>query len=349
MRTRLIAVVAALALLGGWMFLRTGQTGASAQWQGWVEGNFLYLGPDEAGRLVSLDVTEGQTVERGAPLFAVQSDIQEAEWQQAKAALEEAKAKLAKAQAAQQRPEEIAVLEAQRARARAALDQSGPELKRAKELVQKGVAAQSRLDAAEAAFAGDTAALQQVERQIEVARLKSRTEDIDAAKDVVAQAQSNLASAGWRRQQRSVSAPADGTILTIYFRNGEVVPAGRPVVSLLPPANMKVRFFVPQSVIPTLEIGQRVAVSCDGCASDIEATISFLSPQAEFTPPVIYSREERQKLVFLVEARPLHPQQLRVGQPVSVRILPGGKPGGKAATTEVGRPAQSKPNDAGRP
>ncbi|MGE0054976.1 MAG: HlyD family secretion protein [Hyphomicrobium sp.] len=321
MRTRFIVLLGLLVLVGGWAYLRLGNAGPTSDWQGWVEGDFLYMGPDEAGRLVSLDVKEGQTVKRGAPLFSVQSDIQDADWRQAKAAVEEAKAKLEKAQAAQQRPEEIAVLEAQRRRAQAALDQSGPELKRAKELNEKGFAAQSRLDAAEAAFARDTAALSEVEKQIDVARLQSRREDIDAAKEVVAQAQSRLASAEWRRQQRSVSAPADGTVLTIYFRNGEVVPAGRPVVSLLPPANMKVRFYVPQSVVPTLMIGQRISITCDGCAANIEANISFISPEAEFTPPVIYSREERQKLVFLIEARPTHPELLRVGQPVSVTVL----------------------------
>ncbi len=315
-----VAAAAAVIAVGTWAYLATRPH--VTEWQGWVEGDFLFIGPDEAGRLVALEVAEGQRVERDAPLFAVQSDIQEAEWRLAKAAVAEAQARLERLEASLQRPEEIAVLEAQQARAKAAIEQSRPEFERAKTLVARGISPEARLDAAKAAYERDTAALAEVERQIEVARLKSRREDIEAARTVVAQAQSRLAAAETRRQQRDVKAPASGTVQEVFFRKGEVVPAGRPVLSLLPPANVKVRFFVAQAELPSLKPGARVRVSCDGCAAGIEATVSFLSTEAEFTPPVIFSREEREKLVFRVEARPLDPELLRVGQPVTVTPIP---------------------------
>jgi HlyD family secretion protein len=248
--------------------------------------------------------------------------LQQADLNGANAALAEAQARLERLEAAQQRPEEIAVLEAQESRAKAAIEQSQPELERAQELLKRGFAPHSRVEQAIAALERDKASLAEIERQISVGKLKSRSEDIAAAKTVVEQARSRLASAETRRHQRSVRAPADGTVQEIFYRQGEVVPTGRPVLSLLPPGNMKVRFFVPQSQFPNLKAGSQIAVSCDGCANGMKATVFFLSTQAEFTPPVIFSREERQKLVFRIEARPLQPELLHVGQPVSVRPLP---------------------------
>jgi len=224
----LLLLVAAIA--AGWIWYRSEHQPQTLVWQGWVEGDFLFLGPDEAGRLVRLSVKEGDKVKEGTPLFAVQSDIQHAEMEQAEAALAEAKARLARAEAAQQRPEEVLVLEAQKARAEAAIEQSKPELVRAKDLVARDVAPQSRLDAAAAALARDEATLSEVERQIEVARLKSRTEDIEAAQAVVQQAKARVAAAAVSLDRRQLKAPADSVVQEVYYRKGEVVPAGRPVL-----------------------------------------------------------------------------------------------------------------------
>lgn len=302
--------------------------------QGWVEADTLFIGADEPGRVVSLAVKEGQQVESGADLFALQGDLQEADLRQSRASLNEAKARLARAEAAQQRPEEIAVLEAQEARAKAAIEQSKPELARAQDLVNRGVAASNRLEQARAAFNRDTAALAEVQRQIEVARLRSRTEDIAAAREVVAAAVARVASAETRLRQRRVVAPAGGVIQQVYYRQGEVVPSGRPVVALLPPDNIKLRFFVPEPELPRIAYGGPVEVQCDGCPPGLKAHISFIASEAEFTPPVIYSREERSKFVFRVEARPDEPGKLRVGQPVTVRYLPPDQP---VETSRAGR------------
>lgn len=317
-----IAIVAAGALALGAYFTLHKASGPTLQY-GWVEADLLFLGADEPGRLTSLSVKEGSSVKEGAPLFQLQTDIQEADLQQARATLDEAQARLAKAEAAQQRPEEVAVLEAQETRAKAALENSAPELDRARKLVERGIAAQQRLDQAKAAHDRDQAMLIEIRRQIEVARLKSRTEDIAAAQEVVKQAKARVASAETRLAQRNVAAPAEGVVQEIYFRTGEIVPAGRPVLSLLPPGNLKLRFFVPQSTLPHIAIGQEVTVRCDGCPPDLKANITFLARQAEFTPPVIFSSEERAKLVFRVEAIPLRPDLLRVGQPVQIALSPG--------------------------
>lgn len=315
------AVVATAGAIGVAAYFWWAAPQGHAQFHGWVEADLLFVGADEPGRVTALVVKEGEPVHQGQALFSLQSDIQDADWQQARAALEEAKARLAKAEAAQQRPEEVAVLEAQEARYKAAIEQSRPELERAQKLTSTGVSPPMRLEQAKAAFERDQALLIEIRRQIEVAKLKSRTEDIDAAREVMKQAKARVASAETRRQQRNVAAPADAVVQEIYFREGEIVPAGRPVVSLLPPGNLKLRFFVPQSALPHIALGNEVAVHCDGCAPNIRAEVRFLSRQAEFTPPVIFSSEERAKLVFRVEAIPRQPELLRVGQPVSISMM----------------------------
>lgn len=142
----------------------------------------------------------------------------------------------------------------------------------------------------------------------------------DDAEAALRTAEARLNSAKTRLERRRVKSPADGLVQEVYFRVGEQVQPGRPIISLLPPGNVRVRFFVPQAVLPKVQIGDRVTVSCDGCVGDLAARVNFMSAQAEFTPPVIYSPEERSRLVFRVEAMPEHPESLRVGQPVSVAL-----------------------------
>jgi HlyD family secretion protein len=142
----------------------------------------------------------------------------------------------------------------------------------------------------------------------------------DDAEAALRQAKANLEWSQTRLARRDAHSPGDGTVEQIYFRPGETVAAGKPVVALLPPGNLKIRFFAPQSLLPEIKYGDIVGVSCDGCDKDLTAKISFIARSAEFTPPVIYSMEERAKLVFLIEARPEHPEKFRVGQPVSVTL-----------------------------
>jgi HlyD family secretion protein len=142
----------------------------------------------------------------------------------------------------------------------------------------------------------------------------------DDAEAALRQAQANLAWSETRVGRRSAYSPADGTVEQVYFRGGETVPAGKPVLALLPPQNLKMRFFAPEPVLPQIKYGESVAVSCDGCEQGLTAKVSFIARSAEYTPPVIYSLEERAKLVYLIEARPDRPEKFRVGQPVTVTL-----------------------------
>jgi HlyD family secretion protein len=143
---------------------------------------------------------------------------------------------------------------------------------------------------------------------------------LDDAEAALRSAEARLASSQTRLARRQVFSPGDGTIQQIYYRPGETVPAGRPVLALLPPGNIKLRFYVPESVLPKIALGDTMRVGCDGCRKDLTARVSFISRSSEFTPPVIYSTEERSKLVFLIEARTEHTENLRVGQPISMTL-----------------------------
>jgi HlyD family secretion protein len=287
--------------------------------QGWVEADFVFVGPDEAGRVEMLAVREGDQVAAGAPLFAVDADLQQADVHTAAAQVDEARARLARLESAQQRQEEIAVLEAQESRAQAMLALSTSELDRQQSLSARGVAAQAQVDTARANFSRDKAALEEVRRQIAVGRLSAREEDIAGARQSLAAALARQTASATKLARRKLVSPVSGAVQQVYYRPGEMVPAGRPVLSILPPGNIKLRFFVAQALLPKIALGDSVEVTCDGCAP-LTARVSFIARSAEYTPPVIYSLEERNKLVFMVEARPEKPDGLRVGQPVQVAL-----------------------------
>ncbi len=295
------------------------QTAAPA-WQGWIEADTLFVGPEDSGRITELAVAEGQTVRKGDFLFAVDTAVQTADVAAAQAALDQAKARLARAEAAQQRPEEVAVIEASRREAHAALDFSTVELDRIRALNQRGNATRQQLEQAQSNFDRDQAAVENVLRQIDVAKMGGRVEDIDAARATVDQMKAQRANAQARLARARITAPADGGVQEIYFRAGEVASSSRPVVALLPPGNLKLRFFVGESDLSRMKIGAPVAIACDNCSGDLAARVSFIASRSEFTPPVIFSLEERRKLVFKVEARLDRPELFRVGQPVTVRL-----------------------------
>jgi HlyD family secretion protein len=146
--------------------------------------------------------------------------------------------------------------------------------------------------------------------------------NFEEAEAAMRSAQARLNSSQTKLARRKAFSPAAGTVQQIYFRVGELVPAGRPVVAVLPPGNMKVRFFVSEALLPRIALDDTVNIQCDGCPNGLTGRVSFIARTAEFTPPVIYSLEERNKLVFMVEALPEKPESLRVGQPVSVTMVP---------------------------
>lgn len=311
-----VALIAALALGGC-------SRPVEPRYQGWVEANLLFIGPDEPGRLQTLAVREGDSLAHGAPLFAVDADLQADDVQAATAAVAEARARLARLEHPQQRKEEVAVLQAQERRAQSALALSTAELDRQRTLAARGISSKSQLDTATASFNRDTAALEEVRQQIDVARMAARDEDIMAARQALAVAEARLKAAQTRLARRSLTSPAAGSVQQVYYRVGEMVPAGRPVLALLPPANVRLRFYVPEPALARISQGMTVQVACDGCAAGLTAQVSFIGRSAEFTPPVIYSLEERAKLVFLVEALPERPELFRAGQPIRVALGAG--------------------------
>ncbi len=300
------------------------QPDAATTWQGWIEADMVFVGPDDSGRVVELAISEGQKVNQGDFLFSIDSALQSADVEAAKAALVQSQARLARVTNPAQRPEEVAIIEAAQRQARAALDFSTAELERTKALTSRGNATRQQLDQAQSNYDRDRAAVENSARQIDVAHMGGRVEDIDVSRAAIQQAQAQLTNAQARLARTKVNAPATGSIEEVYFRQGEIVPAGRPVASLLPPGNLKVRFFIPEASLSGMKINEPVVISCDGCASGLTARVSFISHQSEFTPPVIYSLDERRKLVFKIEARLDKPELFRVGQPVTVR--PAGTP-----------------------
>ncbi|MDE2611544.1 MAG: HlyD family efflux transporter periplasmic adaptor subunit, partial [Burkholderiales bacterium] len=185
-----------------------------------------------------------------------------------------------------------------------------------------GGISQAQLEASRAVQLADDAKVRELSSQLAVARLPARADQIRAQTAQVAAARAALAQATWKLDQKTVGTTQAGLVFDTLYRVGEWVPAGSPVVSLLPPGNIKIRFFVPESVVGALRIGRAIAVHCDGCGAAIPARLTYISTEAEYTPPVIYSNETRAKLVFMVEARPdkTDAPRLHPGQPLEVTL-----------------------------
>jgi HlyD family secretion protein len=324
MKRRAALLLAGLAAVTVAIVLFTFPANEDAEFPGYMEADLVLVGSEQGGRVLALSVDEGASVEQGDPVFTLESSEQEASVEAAKARMQEAEARLADAKAEVQRPDEIRVLEAALAQAQAMLEQANNNLDRARALFDKGWITKAQLDEAVAQHDRNEGAVAEAEKRITAAKLPGRSDMIAAAAANAEAARHALNEAEKNLGKRQVFAPADGTVEEVYFRPGEVVNAGQAVVALLPPRNLKVRFFVAEPVRAGLQVDQRVALSCDGCPPDLHAKINFISREAEFTPPVIFSREQRQKLVYLVEARPEGPvAKLTAGQPVTVKLGPG--------------------------
>jgi len=308
-------VSAALAILGGCSH------GRPAGYQGYVEGKFVYVASPESGRLDRLSVARGQTIPVGHPLFALDSQPEAAALQQAQQILRSSQAKLADLQLGK-RPPEIAVTRAQLEQAQAQQKQAQAILRSDQSQYRSGGIPQTDLVNAQAAADVSVARVHELTAALAVDALPGREQQVRAQTRQVAANRAALAQAQWRLDQKQIASPRRGLVFDTLYRQGEWVAGGDPVVELLPPENIEVRFFVPESVVGRLHMGQDVVVRCDGCSAPVPAKIAFVSPQAEYTPPLIYSNENRSKLVFMIVAQPpaekaalLHP-----GQPVEVAL-----------------------------
>lgn len=317
--------VAALLLILPFLPAGCGGEGTTG-FQGYVEGEYLRIAAPEAGWLESLSVARGQTVPAGAPLFALDATRQKAELAQARAELAKAESQLADLRVGS-RPEEVAAVEAQVAEARAAARYADSDLERQRSLAQRDVAAQAKLDQALSAQRQAAARVTRAEADLAVARLPARADRIAAAEAAVESARAAVAQADWKLAQRTVASPAAGLVEETVRRVGEWVPANGTVVSLLPPAAIKVVAFVPEPQRARVRPGDRLPLGCDGCPQGLAARITWVASEAEYTPPVIYSLETRAKLVYRVEAA-VDGATLLPGQPVTLTAspLPAGAP-----------------------
>jgi HlyD family secretion protein len=293
-----------------------------AAWQGYVEAEYTYVAPLEAGRIIALHVQRGDEVQADQPLFALEHDAEWAARDRAAAELAEAQADLADRRKGD-RLEDLAIIEAQLDEARASMALSVPRLQRREKMVQGTIIGEEELDEAKSAILADRGNIAEYEARLAEAKLPARVDQIAVAERLVEARQAALADAEWRLSRRQEKAPAAGRVEDVFFRLGETASAGQGVVSLLTPDKLKLRFFVPEPALASIAVGQKIAVTCDGCAPNLTATISFIARAAEFTPPVIYSLTRREKLVFLVEAKPDDlSQPWHPGLPVDVRPLP---------------------------
>ncbi|HTS53988.1 MAG TPA: HlyD family efflux transporter periplasmic adaptor subunit [Burkholderiales bacterium] len=310
----LSAVVAALPLL-----LAACSRGGADPYQGYVEGEFAYMASSQAGQLVSLDVRRGERVRAGAPLFTLESQNEADAVKQAEYQLRAAESQLADLRTGK-RPPEVAVNQAQLEQARSDAARADRQWRLDEDQFKAGVVPEHQRDDSRSAALTAQAHVRELEAQLQVANLPGREQQIRAQEQQVDAARSALAQAQWKLDQKSVRTVHAGLVYDTMYRSGEFVPAGSPVVRMLPPENIKVRFFVHESVLPSLSPGREVAIQCDGCATEIPATIRFVSDQAEYTPPNIYSNDTRGKFVFMVEAWPRSTDapRLHPGQPVKV-------------------------------
>lgn len=290
-------------------------------WQGYIEGEYVLLASPYAGQLDRLYVRRGDAIEAGKPVFALEREAERAARLETEERLKSAQAKLENLQVPR-RPPEIEALREQLRQAQAARELSRSQMLRQERLYKAGFIARSLYDEAKSALDRDNARVAEAQSQIKNAQLPLGREDErkGAERDVEA-AKAALAQAAWRLDQKSVAAPVSGLVQDTFFVAGEWVPAGRPVASILPPANVKARFYVPEAALGNVSVGKAVEIRCDGCPAPIAAKITYVSTQAEYTPPVLYSKESRTKLRFLVEARFDHPEsaKLKPGQPIDVK------------------------------
>lgn len=289
---------------------------------GYVEGEPLYLAAPVSGRVDRMLVRRGDRVAAGQALFVVDPSQLKAQRDQAEADVAAASAQAQDARKGQ-RAVELAVFDANIAAAEARARDAAADLRRIRPLVQKAIYAPARLDDAQAAYQAAQAQVTAARRQRDAAALGGREDQIRAADSRVRQASAVLAAADARLGDIAPTAPDAARVEEVFFQEGEWATANQPILALLPDERIKLRFFVPEREIAAYRPGGTVKFSCDGCAQGLTAQIAYVSPRPEFTPPVIYSREARDRLVYMVEARPS--ARLNPGQPVDVQPIGAGK------------------------
>jgi HlyD family secretion protein len=330
MVVKLAVVAGAVVLAGGALAVTYGQAEAlfwssvpARHYLGYIEGETTLVAPPVAGRLVVRKLERGDRIDKGTQLYVIDTTQAQAEVERAMAALAEYQARHDNLLTGK-RPEELAVIRAQRDEVDANLRAAEAVLARQRDLVAKNFVSHEAYEQSVARVAELKARAAAMTAREQAGDLAARQPEIAAAAAQIQQGQARLAQAKDQLTQLAPQAPEDALVENTFFNIGEWVPAGQPVVSLLPDFRVKLRFFVPESHMQQVKPGVRINFTCDGCAPENHATVSYISPRAEYTPPVIYSQGARAKLVFMIEARPDPTRRLQPGLPVSVKLLNAG-------------------------
>lgn len=290
---------------------------AAPSWNGYVEDDYFYAAAPSGGVIDSIAVNEGQLVRKGEKLFVLQANQQQALYDAAKARADAAEASLDNLKTGS-RTEEVDVIRASLAKAEADLSLARQNLARSEDLFDRGLIPMARLDADKAMFASAQAAVDQLEAQLKVAELPARDAQQIAAEATLAAARADAVNAAANLADRTVTATEAGRVERLFFSAGEVAGAGVPVASLSGADAMKVKFYVNEADRRQFALGDGLAISCDGCPAGLTAKVSHFASDPQFTPPIIYSRDERSRLVFLTEAILDDRNGIRPGQPVSI-------------------------------
>ncbi len=294
-----------------------GPTGLPGRYNGYVEADFVHVSAIATRRTVSLDVSEGEHVKKGDLLFTLDDTHETAALRAAIARANAARAELDRLEAGG-RAEEIRAITAELEQARAALDLARSNLRRTLSLVEKGNLPPAQLDADRTAVRRAEARISELEARLALARSPARKEDIIAARARLEAARADMRRAQAALADLEVHAPTDGLVEKIHYRVGEVLPAGRPALTLLPRTGRKVIFFIREPERSGFAIGERLTVSCDGCTATFTATLTRIASEPQYTPPIIYSRAQRTRFVYRAEASLAAGSGLHPGQPVTL-------------------------------
>lgn len=286
---------------------------------GYVEGDYVLIAPVTTAQIEAIHVARGDRVSKDQPLVDLERQDAEIGLTLAQASLARAQSQLANLQEGR-RPEEIAVIEASLASARAQAAEARRDADRQASLSQRGAATPAQRDAAATQATIAEAKAAELEANLAVARLPARVNEIQAAESAVTAARADKERAEWVLDQRQLTAPADGVIADLIRNPGEIAGPAAPVLSMLPDGAVKLRLYVSERQVALIAPGSRLDVHCDACAPGLSAVVSYVADGPEFTPPVIYSLENRQKLVYLIEARPAPATGLKPGQIVDVTL-----------------------------
>lgn len=313
-----VAAIVIAAGLTGWLLLGRGDAPAKDSFTGYVVSNDLYMASPVSGTLAELFVKRGQRIAAGDPLFRIDPTVRAAEAEQARAVISANSAQVDQQEAA------LARARADLAAAQADVDRDDAQLKRltAAQQEKQGAVAALDIDQARATHEGALRRWDSARTQVD-----SAAAAVAAARAQLRQAQAGLTASERQLSELSPAAPRAGRVEDVMFKPGESVTANVPIVSIVPDGEVKVRFYVPQGRVNAYKPGRKVAIGCDGCATGMSAVVDFVASQPEYTPPIIYSLDARQKLVFLVEADPSDPTALVPGQPMDVAGQAGDLPG----------------------